>query len=88
MKYTIQLASVEGASSWLYALPLSKHDFDLTKTDFRDRIAIRYTWEAKSTPVISPCGKEKNLASPIRYMAPMAGIRTYDTTKSETCLQT
>ena len=32
MKYTMQLASEKGASSWLNALPLSKHGFNLTKT--------------------------------------------------------
>ena len=61
MKYTIQLASEKGASSWLNALPLSKHGFDLTKTEFRDEIALRYTWEAKNTPAICPCGKELSL---------------------------
>ena len=61
VKYTIQLASEKGASSWLNALPLSKHGFDLTKTEFRDAIALRYTWEAKNTPVICPCGKEFSL---------------------------
>ena len=39
MKYTIQLASEKGASSWLNALPFSKHGFDLTKTEFCDGIA-------------------------------------------------
>ena len=58
MKHTIQLASEKGASSWLNALPLSKHGFDLTKTEFRDGIALRYTWEAKNTPAICPGGKE------------------------------
>ena len=58
MKYTIQVASEKGASSWLNSLPLSKHGFDLTKTEFRDGIALRYTWEAKNTPAICPCGKE------------------------------
>ena len=61
MKYTIQLASEKGASSWLNALPLSKHGFDLTKTEFRDGIALRYTWEAKNTPAICPCGKDFSL---------------------------
>ena len=61
MKYTIQLASEKGASSWLNALPLSKHGFDLTKTEFRDGIALRYTWEAKNTPAICPFGKEFSL---------------------------
>ena len=50
MKYTIQLASKKEASSWLNALPLSKHGFDLTETEFRYGIALRYTWEAKNTP--------------------------------------
>ena len=54
MKYTIQLALEKGASSWLNALPLLKHGFDLTKTEFRDGIAVRYTWEAKNTPAICP----------------------------------
>ena len=39
-KYTIQLASEKGASSCLKALPLSKHGFDLTKTEFRDGIEL------------------------------------------------
>ena len=43
MKYSIQLASEKEASSWLNELPLSKHGFDLTKTEFRDGIALRYT---------------------------------------------
>ena len=43
MKYSIQLASEKQASSWLNELPLSKHGFDLTKTEFRDGIALRYT---------------------------------------------
>ena len=50
MKYTIQLASKKEASSWLNALPLSKHGFDLTETEFRYGIALRYTMEAKNTP--------------------------------------
>ena len=81
MKYTIQLASEKGASSWLNALPLSEHGFDLTKTELRDGIALRCTWEAKNTPAICPCGREF-------YIAPKAGIGTYDTSESETCLQT
>ena len=51
----------KGASSWLNALPLSKHGFNLTKTEFRDGIALRYTWEAKNTPAICTYGKEFSL---------------------------
>ena len=61
MKYIIQLAWEKGASSWFNALPLSKHGFDPTKTEFRDRIALRYTWEAKNTSAICPCGTEFSL---------------------------
>ena len=60
-KYTIRLASEKGASSWLNVVPLSKHGFDLTKTEFRDGIALRYTWEAKNTLAICPWGKEFSL---------------------------
>ena len=86
MKYIIQLASEKGAAGWLNALPLSKHVFDLTKTEFREGVALRYTWEAKNTPAICICGKEFSLT--MSFIAPKAAIRTYDTMKSETCLQT
>ena len=65
LMYTIQLASEKGASSCLNALPLSKHGFDLSKTEFRDGIALRYTWEAKNTPALCPCGKEFNLSQAV-----------------------
>ena len=58
MKYTIQLASEKGASSWLNTLPLPKHVFDLTMNEFHDGIALRYTSEAKNTPAKCPCGKK------------------------------
>ena len=61
MKFAIQLPSEKGASSWLYALLLSEHGFDLTETEFRDGVALRYTWEAKNTPAKCPCGKEFSL---------------------------
>ena len=60
-KHTIQLASEKGASSWPNALPLLKHGFDLTKTEFRDGIAPRYTGEAENTAAICPCGREFSL---------------------------
>ena len=59
MKYNIQLTSEKRASSWLNALPLSKHGFNLI--EFRDGIALRYTCEAKNTPAICPCGKKISL---------------------------
>ena len=61
MKYTIQLASKKEASNWFNALPLSKHDFDLTKTEFRDRIVFRCTWEVENTPDICPGGQKFSL---------------------------
>ena len=61
MKCTIQMTSEKGASRGLNALSLSKHCSDLTKTEFRDGIALRYTWEAKKTPAICPCGKDFSL---------------------------
>ena len=40
-KYAIKLAKQKGASCWLNALPLKKYHFDLTKSEFRDGIALR-----------------------------------------------
>ena len=60
-KNTIPLASERRSTSWLNALLVSKHGFDLTKIEFRDGIALRYTCEAKNTPAICPCGKKFSL---------------------------
>ena len=55
--YVLQLASEKGASNWLNALPLTRYGFSLTKTEFRDGLAIRYGWEPKNTPASCPCGE-------------------------------
>ena len=44
-KYAIDLASKKGASNWLNALPLSRYNFNLNKSEFRDDIYLRYGWE-------------------------------------------
>ena len=43
--YAIDLASEKGASCWLNAMPLKKYNFNLSKSEFRDGIALRYGWE-------------------------------------------
>ena len=83
MKYTIQLASEKGSSSLLNALPLSKHGFDLTKTEFRDGIALRYTWEAKNTPAICLRGKEFRLNHDSYLDSHIAQKRVYATRHNE-----
>ena len=60
--YALQLASENGASSWLNTLPLKRYGFSLTKTEFRDGLAIRYGWEPKNIPASCPCGENFNLA--------------------------
>ena len=42
--YTLDLASEKGSSSWLNALPLKRYNFNLTKSEFRDGISLRYGW--------------------------------------------
>ena len=40
--YAINLATEKGASCWLSALPLKRDNFDLTKSEFRYEISLRY----------------------------------------------
>ena len=51
MKYTVDLAQEEGASTWLTALPLEEFGFSLHKGAFRDALALRciYVRTAKCT---------------------------------------
>ena len=50
-KYAIDLASEKGASNWLNALPLSRYNFNLNKSEFRDGFYLRYGWEPSKTPL-------------------------------------
>ena len=49
--------SEPGASSWLSALPLRDHGFDLNKGEFRDALSLRYNNKPKNLPAKCPCGE-------------------------------
>ena len=55
--HAMKLSSEKGASSWLNALPLQKHGFAQTKSEFRDGLALRYGWEQKNLPISCACGE-------------------------------
>ena len=50
-KYAIDLASEKGASNWLNVLLLSRYNFNLNKSEFRDGIYVRYGWEPTKAPL-------------------------------------
>ena len=45
-----------GASSWLGALPLEDHAFNLNKGEFRDALSLRYNSQPKNLPSKCCCG--------------------------------
>ena len=55
--------AVEGkSSSWLTALPLAHHHFDLSATEFRDALALRYNRPLLKLPAnCDGCGAATNL---------------------------
>ena len=61
VKRVLVQLSEPGASSWLGALPLEAHGFDLTKSDFRDAISMRYNKPLKDLPSQCPCGANFNV---------------------------
>ena len=46
---------------WLNALPLSRYNFKLNKSEFRDGIYLGYGWEPTKTPLTCACGANFNL---------------------------
>ena len=46
-RYVMALAYGKRASNWLPALPLQRYGFNLTKTEFKDGLALRYGWQPK-----------------------------------------
>ena len=53
----LEQLSAPGASSWLGALPLESHGFNLTKSEFHDALAMRYNRQIKNLPEKCPCGE-------------------------------
>ena len=56
LQLCFQLASEKGASSWLTCRPLKAHGFNLSKTEFRDGLALRYGWKPTKMPSTCSCG--------------------------------
>lgn len=54
-------ASEKGASSWLTAVPLDRHDFVLPKGQFRDALCLRYGWPPALLPSTCVCGQPFNI---------------------------
>ena len=53
-----EISKESGASSWLTALPISEHGFDLHKGAFRDALCLRYGWQPPLLPAHCVCGKQ------------------------------
>ena len=60
MQYAMALASEKGTSSWLLALPLKEHGFNLSKSDFRYALCLRYGWQLPRMLAICACGQQFN----------------------------
>ena len=52
----MDLAKEKGASSWLEALPIQEHQFNLSKSEFRDGLCLRYGWTPARLPATCVCG--------------------------------
>ena len=57
MQLCVEIASDQGASHWISALPLTAHGFALPKGAFRDALCLRYGWQPPHLPLHCPCGK-------------------------------
>ena len=54
-------AKKKGASNWLSTLPLEEQGFTLTKNEFRDALALRYSKNIRGLPSKCPCGQSFNV---------------------------
>ena len=58
---SMRWADQPGASTWLTALPLTSHGFDLTRREFHDGSCLRYGWEPSNLPSSCSCGQRFGL---------------------------
>ena len=63
----IDIACEKGASSWLSALPIREHGFDLHKGAFRDAICIQYGWRPSQLPCLCVCGNSFSIDHALSY---------------------
>jgi hypothetical protein len=61
MQRAVLVAQEKSASVFLTALPLKRHNFDLSKTEFTDTLLMRYRWPLPNLPSICPCGEQFSL---------------------------
>ncbi len=57
----LELASEQGASSWLTALPLQDLKYSLNKQEFRNAIMVRYDWNIPEMPSFCACGNKNSI---------------------------
>ena len=57
----VEHAKQPGASSWLSVIPLEEQGFVLTKGEFRDALALRYSKDLRGLPSKCPCGEKFDL---------------------------
>ena len=54
---SMRWAQEHGASTWLTALPLTAHGFNLTRREFLDALCLRYGWTPANLPSLCSCGR-------------------------------
>jgi len=72
------LAQAKGASNWLTTVPLKSENFNLSKREFFDAIAVRYRWNMKHLPSTCACGKSFSVEHALS--CPKEGSSTNGTT--------
>jgi hypothetical protein len=55
LKRNMEFAKEKGSSIWLTTLPLEKHGFALSRSEFKDAIALRYGWLPERLPLACAC---------------------------------
>ena len=61
-RYALGRASEKGAAASLKVLSLKRFGTQLNKSEFRDGLSLRYSWNPKNAQLSCPCGEIFNLA--------------------------
>ncbi len=61
MKRALETAKERGASSWLTSLPHDWLGYSLNRQEFRDSIALRYSWKISDLPTHCGCGRANSI---------------------------
>ena len=76
-KRLVKISTEKGVSNWLTMLPITEHDFELSKQQYWDSVGLRYGWEITNLPTFCPWGSKIDIQHKMSCKKAAFAFRTF-----------